>query len=197
MILNSGADDKNVFEQKEGDGKKVLKLNASFFTATYFSLMKTNKAKFKMKESDQVELFWKSCFIYTIQIMFSYVIWVYAGLKPSVERPPELHITLFFTVLILHFMCMPVARDGLAMMKYALLHHDEFNHPISAFMLGFFNLSEMVIAEIVNMTNSQTKKTVADAVSSFIGFGIIILLPTVYMNGLEEFPQKAAVGKLE
>ena len=52
MILNSGADDKNVFEQKEGDGKKVLKLNASFFTATYFSLMKTNKAKFKMKESD-------------------------------------------------------------------------------------------------------------------------------------------------
>lgn len=143
-----------------------MKLSASFFTATYFSLMKTNKAKFKMKETDQVELFWKCCFIFAIQIMFSYVIWTYAGLKPMIERPPELHITLFFTVLILHFTCMPVARDGLAMMKYALLHHDEFNFPISAFMLGFFNVFEMTIAEIVNMTNSQTKKTVAEAVAS-------------------------------
>ena len=165
-----------------------MKLSASFFTATYFSLMKSNKAKFKMKESDLVELFWKSCFIYTVQIVFSYVIWTYAGFKTTVERPPELHITLFFSVLILHFTCMPVARDGLAMMKYALLHHDEFNHPISAFMLGFFNLSEMTIAEIVNMTNSQTKKTVADAVSSFIGFGLIVQLPTVYMNHIEDFP---------
>lgn len=125
------------------------------------------------------------------------MIWVNAGLKASVERVPELHITLFFTVLILHFMCMPVARDGLAMMKYALLHHDEFNHPISAFMIGFFNVSEMTIAEIVNMTNSQTKKTVADAVSSFIGFGLIVTLPTVYMGHIEDFPQKGAVGKLE
>jgi hypothetical protein len=46
---------------------------------------------------------------------------------------------------------MPVARDGLNMMKYALLHHDEFNYPISAFALGFFNFSEMIIAEIVNI----------------------------------------------
>lgn len=116
--------------------------------------MKSNKSKFKMTEADQVELYWRCWFIYTIQLLFSYVIWTNAALTVSVERPPELHITLFFTVLMLHFTCMPVARDGLAMMKYALLHHDEFDHPISAFSLGFFNLSEMVIAEIVNITNS-------------------------------------------
>jgi len=156
--------------------------------------MKTNKLKFKMKESDQVELIWKSWFIYTIQILFSYVIYAYAGFKTTVERSPELHITLFFTVLILHFTCMPVARDGLTMMKYALLHPDEFDHPISAFMLGFFNLSEMIVAEIVNITSSQTKKTVADAISSFIGFKLIIDLPSVYMGGLEDFPQKGAIG---
>lgn len=152
-MLNSSAEDKNVFQEPEGDGKKTMKLSATFFTATYFSLMKTNKAKFKMKESEQVELFWKSCFVYSIQLIFSYVIWAYAGLKSNMERPPELHVVLFFSVLILHFVCMPFARDGLSMMKYALLHHDEFNHPISAFMLGFFNLSEMIIGEIVNMTN--------------------------------------------
>lgn len=187
LVFNEQTDNK-IFQVDEGDNKKTLKLSATFFTATYFSLMKSNKAKFKMRESDQVELFWKCCFIYTIQIMFTYVIYAYANLKPTVERAPELHITLFFTVLMLHFTCMPVARDGLAMMKYALLHHDEFNHPISAFMLGFFNMSEMIFAELVNMTNSQTKKTVADAVSSFIGFGIIIMLPQVYMNGIEDFP---------
>jgi hypothetical protein len=49
---------------------------------------------------------------------------------------------------------MPVARDGLFMMKYALLHPDEFDHPVSAFMIGFFNLSEMMFAEIINMINN-------------------------------------------
>ena len=112
----------------------------------------------------------------------------YANLKPTVERTPEMHITLFFTVLVLHFTCMPVARDGLAMMKYALLHPDEFDHPVPAFMLGFFNLSEMIIAEIVNIISSQSKKAVADAIASFIGYKLIIDLPSVYMNGLEDFP---------
>lgn len=99
-------------------------------------------------------MIWKSWFIFSIQLLFSYVIWVYAGLKPSVERVAEMHITLFFTVLVLHFTCMPVARDGINMMKYALLHPDEFDHPISAFMLGLFNMSEMIIAEFVNITAS-------------------------------------------
>ena len=66
----------------------------------------------------------------------------------------SMHITFFFTVLVLHFTCMPVARDGLFMMKYALLHPDEFDHPVSAFMIGFFNLSEMMFAEIINMINN-------------------------------------------
>lgn len=141
-----------------------------------------------MKEADQVELFWKCCFLYTVQIMFTCVIYMYAGMKVSVEREPLMHFTLFFTVLILHFTCMPVARDGLAMMKHALLHSDDFDHPISAFMLGFFNLSMMIFAEFVNMMNSQSKKTVDIAIAAFIGYKLIIDLPTIYMNGLEDFP---------
>lgn len=149
-------------------------MNATFFTATYCSLMKANKSKFKMKEADQVELFWKTCFIYTIQMCFCYVIWAYAGFKQTIFREPEMHITYFFTLLVLHFACMPVARDGLNMMKYALLHPDEFDHPVSAFMIGFFNLSEMIFAEVINMVNNQTKKTPADAIAGYIGFSIII-----------------------
>ena len=85
-----------------------------------------------------------------------------------------MHITFFFTVLVLHFTCMPFARDGLFMMKYALLHPDEFDHPVSAFLIGFFNFSEMVFAEIINMINNQTKKTVPDAIAGYLGFSIII-----------------------
>jgi hypothetical protein len=36
-------------------------------------------------------------------------------------------------------------------MKYALLYPDKFNHPISAFALGFFSISSILIAEIINI----------------------------------------------
>ena len=52
MILNSDPENKYVFEYKNEDGKKVSKLATTYFTATYGSLMKTNKSKFKMRESD-------------------------------------------------------------------------------------------------------------------------------------------------
>lgn len=113
---------------------------------------------------------------------------MYVGLKPTVERSPDLHITLFFTVLILHFTCMPIARNGIAMMKYALLHPDEFNHPLSAFLLGAFTFSSMITAELVNMANNQAKNTVTNALVSACGFKLIIDLPTIYMNSIEDFP---------
>ena len=83
------------------------------------------------------------------------------------------------------------------MMKYALLHPDEFNHPISAFFLGFFAMTSMLAAEIVNINASQNKKTVSDAIAGFIGFKCIIDLPTIYLGQFEDFPLKGAVGKLE
>ena len=129
--------------------------------------------------------------------MFNIVLFLYAGLKPNFMRDTEINVALFFTVLLLHLTCLPTARDGLTMMKYALLHPEEFNHPMSAFALGFFAISSMVLAEFVNIANSQLKKTVADAIAGFIGFKCIIDAPTIYMNSHEEFPAKGLVGKLE
>jgi len=172
-------------------------VGSTYFTAAYFSLMKTNKEKFKMKECEQVDLFFRSCFIFAIQIIFVTVIWVYALSGVTVEISANLNITFFFTVLILHFTCMPIARDGIAMLKYVLLHPDEFNHPISAFMLGVFTFTSMIAAELVCMANNQSKTKVSDAMVSAIGFSLIINLPTIYMNSIEDFPSKGAVGKLE
>ena len=47
------------------------------------------------------------------------------------------------------------------------------------------------------MSNNQSKTKVSDAMVSAIGFSLIINLPTIYMNSIEDFPSKAAVGKLE
>ena len=51
MILNQDAENKNVFQKNE-EGQKTSKVGATFFTSTYFALMKVNKKKLKMKEAD-------------------------------------------------------------------------------------------------------------------------------------------------
>jgi hypothetical protein len=39
------------------------------------------------------------------------------------------------------------------MMKYALSNPGDFSHPISAFFLGFFSFSSIMIGEIINLLN--------------------------------------------
>ena len=87
--------------------------------------------------------------------------------------------------------------DGLAMMKYVLLHSEEFTNPTIAFLLGWMSISNIVFAEIINVVNSAAKKDVGDAIAGFIGFKCVIELANIYMNSMEEFPLKAAVGKLD
>lgn len=79
---------------------------------------------------------------------------MYSGLKFNYIRDTEINVSLFFTVLLLHLTCLPIARDGLAMMKYSLIHKEEFSHPVAAFALGWFAMSSMILAEFVNIANS-------------------------------------------
>ena len=98
---------------------------------------------------------------------------------------------------MLHLSCLTTIKDGLAMMKYALVNPEEFTHPIGAFCLGWFAFSSILVGEIINLIDVQTKKDVAAAITGFLGFKVIIDLPTSYMNSLDDFPVKAAVGKIE
>lgn len=129
--------------------------------------------------------------------MFCVVVGLYSNIQAVVQKPTEVHVVLFFTVLLLHLTCLPMARDGLSMMKYALLHPDEFTNPVCAFMLGWMSLTCMVTAEIVNVLGSASKKDVGDAIAGFVGFKCVIELANLYLNSHEEFPMKSAVGKLD
>lgn len=97
----------------------------------------------------------------------------------------------------MHSVCIPTAQNGINMMKYALVHHDEFNHPVAAFTIGLYVFITLIIAEVANIANVQSKTTIVDAVTGFIGYKAIIDIPSLYVNSFEELPIKGAVGKLE
>lgn len=180
------------------NGVSEIKLNPSYYTATFCGLMKKTKVSLKLREDEQVDFFYRSCFLYIVQVIFNIVLFMYSGLSLTTYiRDPIINLALFFTVLLLHLTCLPTARDGISMMKYALIHPDEFKHPMAAFALGWFAISSMILSEFINIANNQSKKTVPDAIAGFIGFKCIIDLPTIYMNSHEEFPVKGAVGKLD
>ena len=110
-------------------------------------------------------------------MLFSVVLAVFSSFKATLDKPTEVTVSLFFTVLLLHLTCLPYARDGLNMMKYVIAHPEEFNFPISAYLMGFFALTTMVFAEFVNIASSLSKKKLVDAVAVFIGYKILIDLP--------------------
>ena len=169
-VLNEG-NDKKINEKKE------IKLTASLYTSAFCALMKSNKLKYKLKENDQVDLVFRSCFTFGVQILFSVVLAVFSSFKATLNKPAEVTVSLFFTVLLLHLVCLPSARDGLYMMKYVVVHPEEFTFPTSAYLLGFFAISTMVFAEFVNIASSLSKGNLVDAVAGFIGYRIIIDLP--------------------
>lgn len=69
-----------------------------------------------------------------------------------------INLCLFFTVLILHWQCLPEARNGVYMMKYALCSPEEFNHPVAAFMLGVMQITAIFLTEICNLLKSFDQK---------------------------------------
>lgn len=128
--------------------------------------------------------------------MFNLVLFMYSGMGFNYIRETPVNVSLFFTVLLLHLTCLPNARDGIAMMKYVVCHNDEFTHPATAFLLGLISFSTMLSGEIVNISASQNKKSVDAAIAGFIGFKLIIDLPKIYMDSMEDFAAKGLVGKL-
>jgi hypothetical protein len=158
--------------------------------------MKSNKTKYKLTEKDIGHMFYQCGFVFGVQCLFLFVLYWTALPKFQYIRDTEINFVLFFSVFLMHCVCLPVANNGMRMMKYALLYPDEFTHPISAFMIGFYVFVTLIIAEVANIANAQSKKDVVGAVTGFIGYKAIIDIPSLYVNSFETLPVKSAVGKL-
>jgi hypothetical protein len=116
---------------------KEMKIAANMYTVCFCAFMKKNKEKFRLKKNDQIDIFYRALFLFVVQMTFIISLLFFETWNLKYKDSAAINLSLFFTVLILHWQCVPDARNGIYMMKYALTCPEEFDHPIAAFMMGF------------------------------------------------------------
>lgn len=133
---------------------KGLKLTANMYTISYSSFMRSNKDKYRLRQEDQVDLLYRALFMAVIQMTFLWTVLNLEVWDTEYKDDTILNLCLFFTVLILHWQCLPEARNGIYMMKYALCNPGEFTHPFTAFCLGLLQISAVWLTETANLYKS-------------------------------------------
>jgi len=113
-----------------------MKISANIYSACYFGLLKANKKELKMTDSDQFDLLFKALLIFGVQMFFSFCVYFYGNVKMELNNNVTLQLALIFCTLLLHLGCIPGAKSGMYMMKFALCHPEKFSHPTLAFILG-------------------------------------------------------------
>ncbi len=80
-----------------------MKVTANMYTICYYSFMKANKEKFKLKANDQVDIFYRALFLFVIQMTFILTIFTMETFDLTYKNTLGTNLCLFFTVLILHW----------------------------------------------------------------------------------------------
>lgn len=175
---------------------KELKLAANMYTVAYCAFMKKNKEKFRLKANDQIDIYYRALFMFMIQMTFIFTILFFEKFDITYKNSTPINLCLFFTVLILHWQCLPEARSGIYMMKYALCYPDEFTHPVTVFFLGLVQMSAVWLCEVCNLLKSMDQKKPENVIVRFVGFGLILSVPKLLIGSMENFEIQKSVGKL-
>lgn len=176
--------------------KKTMAIDGDIYSATYVSLIKSNKNKYRLTQGDQFDLLYKTMLIMAIQVFFIIGVMVINKTNFVLYNNVPLQICLFFTTLLLHLGNLGMFRSGMYMMKYALCHPEEFTHPNLAFFLGFTYLVILLLSEWVNIVKGTQRKSPQELITSYIGFKVISDLPKIYLGSIGNLPIKGAIGKL-
>ena len=175
---------------------KALKLSANMYTISFSAFMRSNKEKFRLRTDDQVDLLYRALFMAVIQLTFLYTVLTLEMWNTDYKDDTILNLCLFFTVLILHWQCLPEARNGIYMMKYALCNPGEFTHPFTAFCLGFLQIFGVWLTEIANLYKSLDQKKPSGVIQRFVGFALILNVPKLMISSMEVFEVQKSVAKL-
>lgn len=135
--------------------------------------------------------------MFLIQMTFIFTVLFFEKFNMAYKNDKVLNMCLFFTVLILHWQCLPEARNGIYMMKYALTRPEAFTHPVTVFFLGFVQLSAVWLTEICNVLKSIDQKKPQDVIVRFVGFSLILNVPKLMIGSLEQFDIQKSVSKLQ
>jgi hypothetical protein len=137
-------------------------------------------------------------FLFVVQMTFITTILGFETFDTAYKNDTAVNFCLFFTVLILHWQCVPDARNGISMMKYALCCPNEFDQPVAVFGLGCMQIMAIVLTEICNLMKSVDQKSPQNVIVRFVGFSLIISTPKLLHPSIEKgLEVKAAVGRLE
>ena len=175
---------------------KSFKLSANMYTISYSAFLIANKEKYRLKTNDQIDIMYRALFMFIIQMTFIWAVLFNDTYATGYKNDTILNLCLFFTVLILHWQCLPEARNGIYMMKYALCNPEEFTHPATVFIIGFLTVTAVWLTEICNLCKSLDQKKPTDVIVRFVGFALILNVPKLLVGSLESFDIKGSVGKL-
>lgn len=176
---------------------KELKIGANIYTVSYHAFMIKNKKKYRLTVNDQMDIFYRAIFMCMIQMTFIFTVLFNEKFDISYKNNTPLNFCLFFTVLILHWQCLPEARNGIYMMKYALCNPDEFTAPVTVFFLGVLQITATWLTEICNLLKSMDQGAADKVIVRFVGFALILNVPKLLVDSMEGFDIKGSVGKLK
>lgn len=158
--------------------------------------MKTNKNTYKLKSNDQMDIFYRALFMGVMQFTFIFTLLMNETFDLTYKNDTAVNFCQFFCVMILHWQCLPDVRNGIYMMKYALCCPEEFNQPMTAFLLGFIQFTAIVSTEICNLMRAYQNKKVQDVVVKFAAFATLVAVPKLLHASMETFDIQKCVGKL-
>lgn len=73
----------------------------------------------------------------------------------------------------LHYILTEEAKQGFAMMKFANNHWWKFDNWFSAYMVGFTQMSNVVLVEIANISLMTTNVTILDVIMNFLAIVVL------------------------
>ena len=80
-----------------------MKLTTNMYTISYSVFMLKNKEKYRLKNAEQVDIFYKAIFLYIVQMTFIMTILGFSEFDTTYKNNTAVNLCLFFTVLILHW----------------------------------------------------------------------------------------------
>ena len=176
---------------------KNLKLASNIYTVSYCCFLKSNRTKLRLKTSDQVDVFYRALFMFTIQGSFMVNIVMHEKFDFGFQNDVLINFCMLFSVLLLHWSSLSDVRSGIYMMKYAICCPDEFDQPVTAFLLGLVQTSTVIFLQCCNLVKNLQQKSATGVMFKFASFGLIAGIPKMLAGSMETFEASKSVGTLK
>ena len=153
-------------------------------------LKKEYNGGFDLSPDQQSEVFMNSFIVHLIQITLILGTWKYAIENSGFNIRPasglDMMVARFMASMMMHINVEKDVRNGIAMMKYACNHHDQFTNVYPSFMIGFLMMSCSFIVEINVMIILSSLPDILGVIMKYVSLAAIANIPRFYYNSLVE-----------